>query len=112
MNGILWAYFRLTAPSTPSVLATALHPPSTASLTMFSGSKYSGLAAKLAPAECSIPWSTGRMETCPVPANRPCVRMLLKFRSVAGVRSLWLTTRSTKSPPGRCSADLGNPLAV
>ena len=39
MNGILCAYLRLTAPSTPSVEATALQPPSIASLTMFSGSK-------------------------------------------------------------------------
>ena len=39
MNGIRCAYFRATEPSTPSVLATALHPPSIASFTMFSGSK-------------------------------------------------------------------------
>lgn len=45
------------------VLATALQPPSMARRTMFSGSKYSGLGAKEAPAECSTPWSTGRMET-------------------------------------------------
>ncbi len=40
MNGILCAYLRAHMPSTPSVDATALQPPSIASLTMFSGSKY------------------------------------------------------------------------
>jgi hypothetical protein len=35
--------------------ATALQPPSTASLTMFSGSKYCGFGANDAPAECSMP---------------------------------------------------------
>ena len=54
-NGILWAYFRATLPKTPKVETTALHPPSIASLTMFSGSKYSGLGAKEAPAVCSTP---------------------------------------------------------
>ena len=39
MNGMWWAYLRAHAPSTPSVEATALQPPSIASLTMFSGSK-------------------------------------------------------------------------
>jgi hypothetical protein len=38
MKGILWAYLRAIAPSTPSVEATALQPPSIASFTMFSGS--------------------------------------------------------------------------
>ena len=50
MNGILCAYFRATAPSTPSVEATALQPPSIASFTMFSGSKYIGFGANEAPA--------------------------------------------------------------
>ena len=50
MNGILCAYFRATDPSTPSVEATALHPPSIASFTRFSGSKYIGLGANDAPA--------------------------------------------------------------
>ena len=45
-NGILCAYFRATAPSTPSVDATALQPPSMASFTMFSGSKYGGFGRK------------------------------------------------------------------
>ena len=63
MNGMRCAYRRATAPSTPSVEATALQPPSMASFTMFSGSKYSGFLAKDAPAECSMPWSTGRIET-------------------------------------------------
>ena len=39
MNGILCAYLRETAPRTPTVEATALVPPSIASLTMLSGSK-------------------------------------------------------------------------
>ena len=39
INGILWAYFLDTDPKTPRVLATALQPPSIASLTIFSGSK-------------------------------------------------------------------------
>ena len=39
MKGILCAYLRLTAPSTPNVEATALQPPSIASRTRFSGSK-------------------------------------------------------------------------
>ena len=43
MNGILCAYLRATEPSTPSVEATALQPPSIASFTMFSGSKYGGI---------------------------------------------------------------------
>ena len=63
MNGILCAYLRDTAPSTPNVEATALQPPSIARRTRFSGSKYIGLGAKLAPAECSMPWSTGRIDT-------------------------------------------------
>ncbi len=55
MNGILCAYLRATDPSTPSVEATALQPPSMASFTMFSGSKYSVFGANDAPAECSMP---------------------------------------------------------
>ena len=42
MNGILCAYRRDIGPSTPNVVATALQPPSMASFTMFSGSKYIG----------------------------------------------------------------------
>ena len=41
-KGIRWAYLRPTMPSTPNVEATALQPPSMASSTMFSGSKYAG----------------------------------------------------------------------
>ncbi len=63
MNGIRCAYLRAQTPSPPSVEATQLQPPSIASLTMFSGSKYCGAGAKLAPAECSMPWSTGRIDT-------------------------------------------------
>ncbi len=43
MNGILCAYLRATDPSAPSVETTALQPPSMASFTMFSGSKYAGI---------------------------------------------------------------------
>ncbi len=43
------AYLRATEPSTPSVEATALQPPSMASFTMFSGSKYIGFGANDAP---------------------------------------------------------------
>ena len=63
MNGMRWAYARRHAPSTPNVVATALQPPSMASSTMFSGSKYFGLGANDAAAECSMPWSTGRIDT-------------------------------------------------
>jgi hypothetical protein len=63
MNGMRCAYRRDTAPSTPKVEATALQPPSIASSTMLAGSKYLGLGAKLAAAECSMPWSTGRIDT-------------------------------------------------
>ena len=63
MKGILCAYLRATELSTPSVDATALHPPSIASFTMFSESKYAGFGANEAPAECSMPWSTGRIDT-------------------------------------------------
>jgi len=38
-EGDLCAYLRATTPRTPHVEATALHPPSTASFTMFSASK-------------------------------------------------------------------------
>ena len=58
-------------PSTPRVEATALQPPSIARRMMFSGSKYAGLGANEAAAECSIPWSTGSKEMYPVPARRP-----------------------------------------
>ena len=63
MNGIRCAYFGATEPSTPNVVATALQPPSMASSTMFSGSKYFGFGANDAAAECSMPWSTGRIDT-------------------------------------------------
>ena len=57
-----WAYLRDMEPSTPRVEATALQPPSMASLTMFSGSMNAGLGPKADAAECSMPWSTGRIE--------------------------------------------------
>jgi hypothetical protein len=61
-NGIRCAYRRAIAPSTPRVVATALQPPSTASRSTFSGSKYSGFVANDAAAECSTPWSTGKID--------------------------------------------------
>ena len=71
MNGIRWAYLRATVPSTPSVDATALHPPSIASSTIFAGSKYIRVRRERGAAECSIPWSTGRIDRYPVPPSRP-----------------------------------------
>jgi hypothetical protein len=62
MKGMRWAYWRATEPRTPKVDTTALQPASIARRTMFSLSKYRGLGAKDAPAECSTPWSTGRIE--------------------------------------------------
>ena len=62
MNGILCAYFLLNIAKPPTVLATALQPPSMASLIIFSGSKYNGLGTNDAPALCSTPWSTGSMD--------------------------------------------------
>jgi len=62
MNGILCAYLRATMPSTPYVEATALQPPSIARRTMYSGSNICGFGANDAPAECSMPWSTGKIE--------------------------------------------------
>ena len=63
MNGMRWQYLRDIAPRTPNVLATPLQPPSMASSTMFFGSKYFGFGANDAAAECSMPWSTGRIDT-------------------------------------------------
>jgi len=48
--------------SPPRVDAKALHSAASASSARFSGSKYAGFFEKLAAAECSIPWSTGRIE--------------------------------------------------
>ncbi len=90
MKGILWAYWREQSPSTPKVVATALQPPSMASSTMFFGSKYLGLGANDAAAECSMPWSTGRIDTCPVPASRPWPNRACRLRSTWGDRSLSL----------------------
>src|SRR5437879_12932461 len=61
MNGMRCAYLRATEPSTPKVDATALQPPSIASSTSLPPSKYSGFGAKDAPAECSMPWSIGKI---------------------------------------------------
>src|SRR6266849_5806653 len=107
MKGIVWAYLRATEPRTPNVDATALQPPSIASSTIFSPSKYAGLAAKDAPAECSIPWSTGRIERYPVPASRPWSKSDSRLRSTRVGRSVIEKIRVTKSGPGRCSCDFG-----
>src|SRR5687768_5929092 len=74
-----------------------------ASFTMFSGSKYSGFLAKDAPAECSMPWSTGRIDTYPVFPRRPPSRSCCRLRMTGTGRSEAACTRSTKSGPGRCS---------
>src|SRR4051795_12844001 len=103
MNGNLCAHLRLTAPSTPIVDANALHPPSTASCTRFIGSKYFGLGANDAPAECSMPWSTGRIETYPVPESRPELSSHCRLRRTGVGRSVSVKMRSTKSGPGRWS---------
>jgi len=71
MKGILWAYLREVMANTPRVLATALQPPSMARLQMCSGSNMGRLGANDAAPLCSIPWSTGRIETYPVPASLP-----------------------------------------
>jgi hypothetical protein len=48
---------------------------------------------KLAAAECSMPWSTGRMERYPVPPSRPWLNSVPRLRSTAGERSLSVKTR-------------------
>ena len=63
MKGMRWAYLRDIEPSTPIVEATPLQPPSIASSMMCSGSNSGVLGAKEAAAECSMPWSTGRIDT-------------------------------------------------
>src|SRR3954468_23881004 len=110
MKGNLCAHLRLTAPSTPMVEANALQPPSTASRTRLSGSKYLGLGANDAPAECSMPWSTGRIETYPVCASRPLASTHWSWRRTLVGRSVSTKTRSMKSGPGRCSSEAGKVL--
>src|SRR5687767_4239419 len=66
-----------------------------------------GFGAKLAPPECSIPWSTGRIDTWPVPARRPEFSSHCRLRSTFVGRSVSTKMRSTKSGPGRCSWDAG-----
>ena len=51
-----------------------------------------GFLEKLAAAECSIPWSTGRMEMYPVPARRPWLNNVPRLRSTVGERSLSVKT--------------------
>src|SRR5258706_7467098 len=106
MKGILCANFRATEPSTPNVEATALQPPSIASFTMFSGSKYWGFGANDAPAECSIPWSTGRIERYPVPARRPLSKSDCSDRKTEGERSEYAQMRSIKSGAGELNLTL------
>src|SRR4051812_36320214 len=108
INGMRWAYVREIAPMIPSVEANALQPPSSASRTRFSGSKYRGFGAKLAPPECSMPWSTGRMLTYPVPPRRPWSYSACRLRWTCGLRSVWTKTRSMKSGPGRCRSAASN----
>ena len=55
MKGMRCTYFRDARPRVPSVVATALHSPASASSSRLSGSKYAGFLEKLAAAECSIP---------------------------------------------------------
>ena len=74
---------------------------------MFSGSKYAGFGANEAPAECSMPWSTGRIETYPVPASRPAPNIACRLVSTRAGRSDRAQQRSTKSGPGRCRSDAG-----
>ena len=53
-----------------------------------------GALEKLAAAECSIPWSTGRMERYPVPAMRPWLNTVPRLRRTLGDRSLVVNTVS------------------
>ena len=48
---------------------------------------------KLAAAECSMPWSTGRIERYPVPPRRPWLNTVPRLRSTVGLRSLSVKTR-------------------
>src|ERR1051325_11465860 len=106
MKGILGAYLRATEPSTPKVEATALQPPSIASFTRFSGSNYCWLGANEAPAECSIPGSTGRTYMYPARDSLPLSNNDCNERNTAGERSEIDQTRSTKSGPGNCTWSL------
>jgi hypothetical protein len=64
MNGILCAYLRATTPSTPKVEATRVAAALDGELHDVLGVEVrSGSWRSDAPAECSMPWSTGRMET-------------------------------------------------
>ena len=93
MKGMRCTYLRDARPSVPRVVATALHSPARASSRRFSGSKYSGLLEKLAAAECSMPWSTGRIERYPLPPSRPWLNTVPRLRSTLGLRSLLVNTR-------------------
>ena len=106
IKGILCAYFRETEPNTPRVEATALHPPSIANFRIFSGSKYIGFGVNDAAAECSIPWSTGRMDKYPVSASLPWLKIDFKFLKTFVDLSVSTNILSTKSGPGRCIESL------
>ena len=59
-----------------------------------------------------MPWSTGRIDTYPVPASRPWLYSADRLRSTRFERSVPVHTRSTKSGPGRCSNGLRHGLAA
>jgi len=59
-----------------------------------------------------MPWSTGRIDTYPVPASRPWSKRDCRLRSTRGERSVRATTRSTKSSPGSTRSSLAIPWAV
>ncbi len=101
-----WAYLRDMMPKTPKVVATALQPASRLKRIIFSGSKNMGFGAKEAPAVCSMPWSTGKMDKYPVPDSRPWSNMDCKLRKTWGLRSDWTKIRSMKSEPGRCKSEV------
>jgi hypothetical protein len=75
MNGILCAYWREQSPSTPKVVATALFRRRWRARRC-SSDRSTGIEANEAAAECSMPWSTGRIDTWPVSASRPWSKIL------------------------------------
>ena len=89
-----------------------MQPPSIASFTMFSGSKNAGFGANDAAPECSMPWSTGRIDRNPVCPSRPLPNINARLRSTDGERSVIATTRSMKSGPGRWSMSFEMPRQV
>jgi hypothetical protein len=106
-EGDFVAYFLHTVAKIATVDTHALQPPSSARRTMFSGSKYMGLGAKAEAAECSMPWSTGRMDRYPVPASLPWLKIAAMFLMTGEERFEVARTRSMKSGPGKASDSLG-----